>query len=122
MNPILVVDDAAVIRSYYRQILSGAGYQVAEADNGIDALETALAQPCSLCIVDVNMPRLDGFAFLEALRREPVAQPPALVITTDSGAVTAARCRLSGASAYLPKPVRPETLLHHVALLTGGRA
>jgi two-component system chemotaxis response regulator CheY len=122
MNPILIVDDAAVIRSYYREILSGAGYAVAEADNGIDALETALTRPCSLCIVDVNMPRLDGFAFLEALRREPVAQPPALVITTDSGAVTAARCRASGASAYLPKPVRPQTLLDHVALLTGGRA
>ncbi|WP_010545326.1 response regulator [Sphingomonas elodea] len=122
MNPVLIVDDAAVIRTYYRTILTAAGYPVAEVGDGVDALEAALQQPCSLCIVDVNMPRLDGFAFLEALRREPVDQPPALVITTDRGDDIAGRCRRSGANAYLPKPVRPETLLAQVALLTGGRA
>ena len=66
---ILVVDDSALVRLYYRDTLERAGFEVEQAINGIEAMEKVLAQPFDLVIVDVNMPRMDGFSFLRTLRR-----------------------------------------------------
>ena len=65
---ILVVDDSSLVRLYYRDALEKAGFEVEQAINGIEAMEKVLAQPFDLAIVDVNMPRMDGFSFLRALR------------------------------------------------------
>jgi two-component system chemotaxis response regulator CheY len=59
---ILVVDDSALVRLYYRDTLESAGFAVEQAINGIEAMEKVLAQPFDLVIVDVNMPRMDGFS------------------------------------------------------------
>jgi two-component system chemotaxis response regulator CheY len=85
---VLVVDDASLVRMYYRDALERAGYEVDEALNGLEALEKLLAQPADLLIVDVNMPQMDGFTFLKALRAQegPVAGTPALVISTEAKA------------------------------------
>jgi len=56
MKRILIVDDAATMRMYFRNILEGAGYLVNEAVNGIEAMEKSLQEPFDLYIVDVNMP------------------------------------------------------------------
>ena len=66
---VLVVDDSSLVRLYYRSALEKAGFEVEQAINGIEAMERALSQPFDLVIVDVNMPRMDGFTFLRALRR-----------------------------------------------------
>ena len=66
---ILVVDDSSLVRLYYRDVLEKAGFEVEQAINGIEAMEKVLAQPFDLVIVDVNMPQMDGFSFLRALRR-----------------------------------------------------
>ena len=58
---ILIVDDAATVRMYHRGILESAGYAVEEAMNGIEALEKALEAPFDLYVVDVNMPKLNGY-------------------------------------------------------------
>ena len=81
---ILVVDDATVVRLYYRQILEREGYGVAEAINGIEGLEKAMQTSFDLCIVDVNMPLMDGYAFLHALLRQQQATRalPALMTTS----------------------------------------
>src|SRR5664279_6066877 len=82
---ILVVDDATVVRLYYRQILEREGYWVEEAINGIEGLEKAVQKPFDLCIVDVNMPMMDGYTFLHALRREPITHAiPALMTTSEA--------------------------------------
>ena len=81
MKRILVVDDAATVRMYHRGILESAGYLVEEAWNGIEALEKALEAPFDLYIVDINMPKLDGYAFLRELRQQPIAQQPAVMAT-----------------------------------------
>src|SRR6185312_6894077 len=78
---ILVVDDAALARTYYRSILEGAGFRVEEALNGLEALETLLARTIDLLVVDINMPRMDGLTFLRTLRQKEGAMGsiPALV-------------------------------------------
>lgn len=121
---ILVIDDANLVRLYYRDALERAGFEVDEALNGLEALEKLLARPADLLIVDVNMPQMDGFSFLKALRRQdlPICGIPALVITTEAGPQDRAAARAAGANFYLVKPVTPEDLAAHVRLMSGGAA
>jgi len=120
---ILVVDDATVVRLYYRQILENEGYRVDEAINGIEGLEKAVQTPFDLCIVDVNMPMMDGYAFLHALRREPITHGvPALMTTTESGQDDHRSALKAGANSYLVKPVAREQLALHVAAMLGRSA
>ena len=121
---ILVVDDAALVRMYYRDALEKAGYAVDEALNGLEALEKLLVTPADLLIVDINMPQMDGFSFLKVLRRQPppTASIPALVISTEAQAQDVQGARAAGANFYLTKPVPPDVLVAHVALLCGGPA
>jgi two-component system chemotaxis response regulator CheY len=117
---ILVVDDATVVRLYYRQLLEADGYVVDEAINGVEGLEKALRHRFDLCIVDVNMPMMDGLEFLIALRRAPATQQmPALVTTTQASAGDRAAALAAGANDYLVKPVPQDLLALHVAALLG---
>lgn len=116
---ILVVDDAATVRLYHRSILEGAGYEVDEAINGIEALEKALASPFDLYLVDVNMPKLDGYGFLRELRRQNLPQAPALMISTEAQAQDKTRAYIAGANYYLIKPIKPQDLLAACRLLLG---
>ena len=118
----MVVDDAALVRLYYRGALEEAGFHVEEALNGLEALEKLLMSAVDLLIVDVNMPQMDGFTFLEAVRRQelPVASIPALVISTESGPHDFAAARGAGANFYLVKPVTREKLVEYAAMLSGA--
>jgi two-component system chemotaxis response regulator CheY len=119
---ILVVDDSSLVRLYYRDTLEKAGFQVEQAINGIEAMEKVLAQPFDLVIVDVNMPRMDGFSFLGTLRRSApdIATLPALVITTEAGEQDVDAARAAGANFYLVKPVSQPDLVRHAAVLSGA--
>jgi two-component system chemotaxis response regulator CheY len=119
---VMIIDDAALVRLYYREILERAGWHVEEALNGLEALEKLLRQPVDLLIVDINMPKMDGFTFLKTLRREPgpIAGIPALIISTESAPQDFAAAREAGANFYLVKPIQPDVLLAHVTLLCGG--
>ena len=121
---VLVVDDASLVRKYYRDALERAGYEVDEAMNGLEALEKLLGAAADLLIVDVNMPQMDGFTFLKVLRRQDsaVAATPALVVTTESGSQDRAAARAAGANFFLVKPVTPEALVAHADLLSGRAA
>jgi two-component system, chemotaxis family, chemotaxis protein CheY len=121
---VLVVDDASLVRMYYRDALERAGYEVDEALNGLEALEKLLAQPADLLIVDVNMPQMDGFTFLKALRAQegPVAGTPALVISTEAKAQDRAAAQAAGANFYLVKPVTADALVAHADLMSGRPA
>jgi two-component system chemotaxis response regulator CheY len=118
---VLVIDDAGLVRLYYRRILEAAGYDVDEALNGLEALERVLEKLPDLAIVDVNMPQMDGFTFLAELRRQPLPAGgiPALVISTESQARDMLAARASGANYYLIKPVSESVLKQHVAMLCG---
>ena len=118
---ILVVDDAATVRMYHRSILEGAGFEVSEAINGIEALEKTLASPApfDLYLVDVNMPKQDGYGFLRELRSQDMPQAPAVMISTEAQAQDKQRAWEVGASFYLVKPIKPDVLLAYVRLLLG---
>lgn len=119
---VLVVDDSSLVRLYYRSALEKAGFVVEQAINGIEAMEKVLSEPFDLAIVDVNMPRMDGFTFLRSLRSgaADVATLPALMISTESGVQDAAEARAAGANFYLVKPVAETELVRHVCVLTGA--
>ncbi|SDE44139.1 two-component system, chemotaxis family, response regulator CheY [Belnapia rosea] len=121
---VLVVDDASLVRLYYRDALERAGYMVDEALNGLEALEKLLLQPADLLIVDVNMPQMDGFTFLKVLRRQelPLAGTPALVTSTECGPQDILAARRAGANFYLVKPLTQDILVEYAALLCGAAA
>ena len=118
---ILVVDDSSLVRLYFRTALEKGGFEVEQAINGIEALEKILAQAFDLVVVDVNMPRMDGFSFIRELRATAgeVAGLPALVITTEDAQQDREDARTAGANFYLVKPVSEADLLRYAAILAG---
>lgn len=120
---ILIIEDASLMRLYYRDIIEGAGFEVDEALNGVEALEKLLITPVDLLIVDINMPKMDGLTFLKTLRAgtPEIASIPALMISTEAAASDMAAARTAGANCYLVKPVQPEILLRYVSILCGPK-
>ena len=116
---ILIVDDAATVRMYHRGMLESAGYEVEEAMNGIEALEKTLEFPFDLYLVDVNMPKLNGYGFLSELRQQEIPQQPAIMISTEAAPGDEAAAYLAGANGYLIKPVQPMQLLTYARLMLG---
>lgn len=119
MKRILIVDDAASVRRYHRELLEKAGYRVEEAASGIDALERALAQPFDLYVVEASMPGMDGLSFLRSLREAPIEQVPTIMISTEASADDVASAFAAGANDYLLKPAHPQWFVTHVRLLLG---
>jgi two-component system chemotaxis response regulator CheY len=96
------------------------GCQVEEAWNGIEGLEKALLSPPALMLVDVNMPGLDGYGMLRAVRQEPSLQAiPAVIISTEVGDKSALLALQAGANLFMIKPVRPDRLTAVVRVLLG---
>lgn len=121
---ILVVDDAATVRMYHRKMLGDLGWQTDEAVNGVEALEKVLTQaadePFDLFVVDVNMPKMDGYSLVRELRRLPQVPPaPVLMVSTEAQLHDAMAAYDAGANAYLVKPARPPELAITAALLLG---
>ena len=119
---VLVIDDASLVRMYYRATLEGAGFEVEEALNGIEALERLLQTPFDLIVVDVNMPLMDGLTFLKALRDKnlPLSSTPAMVTSTESDPMRVAAARAAGANFYVRKPLSQEALVEYALLLCGA--
>jgi len=119
---VLIIDDAALVRTYYRSALEPHGFAVEEALNGLEGLEKLLMQPFDLAIVDVNMPQMDGITFVRTLRSKelPVSGVPVLMTSTEAGHQDMAAARSAGANYYLVKPVKQETLAEYAAIFCGA--
>ncbi len=122
MSRILVIDDAATVRLYHRTTLEESGYTVDEAMNGLEAIEKLLIEPFDLYVVDVNMPKMDGYSFLRQLRGMDIHQAPAIMVSTESEAQDQTLAYQAGANLYLRKPADPDTLRSYVAMLLGRTA
>ncbi len=121
MHTVLVVDDALTIRKYHRNLLEEVGYQVIEAENGIEALEKMLEHHVHLCLVDVNMPLMDGFTFVTELRKgEHNPNCPIIMITTESSDSESNRGYEAGVNLYLVKPTSPESLQTYCQIMLGA--
>jgi two-component system, chemotaxis family, chemotaxis protein CheY len=117
---ILVVDDSITMRLFYRSVLEAAGFQIEEAANGLEGYERILIQNFDLVIVDINMPKMDGYTMIRAVRDDPaVRRLPAVFVSTEAGEKDAILAYEAGANFYLVKPVVPVDLTEVARLMTG---
>ncbi len=109
---ILVVDDKANVRTMLKDYLGEQGYRVLTAENGQDALYVARYDNPDLVLLDVMMPRMDGFAFLPAFRRE--SQAPVILLTAKLEEQDKVIGLELGADDYVTKPFGMRELLARV--------
>lgn len=124
MTTILVVDDHKELRAVVRHVLTEAGYEVAEAEDGEAALAAFRARPPVLVITDIIMPGKAGIEVIATMKRE---RPEVKVLAMSGGGRThvmdfLAIARKTGADATLEKPFRKSDLLARVAELLGPQA
>ncbi len=112
MARILVVDDSASMRQMVAFTLKGAGHEVVEKNDGVEALASAKAVDFDLVITDVNMPNMDGITLTKELRGLPNYRfTPILTLTTESSAEKKMAGKQAGATGWLVKPFNPNQLL-----------
>jgi two-component system chemotaxis sensor kinase CheA len=103
-HPVLVVDDSLTTRMLEQSILESAGYEVDVAASAEEALEIARRKRYALFLVDVEMPGMDGFAFVERIRSDPaLLDIPAILVTSRAGEEDRQRGRDAGARGYIVK-------------------
>ena len=115
---ILCVDDSNTIRMLVKKALEPEGFTILEAENGKLGLEVAKADKVDACIVDVNMPEMDGFGFVEGLRKEAAyANTPIIFLTTESSEEKKSRGAALGVKGWIVKPFDPPSLVKVMKML-----
>lgn len=115
---VLIVDDSISIRQVVGMTLKGAGYDVIEGCDGKDALGKLDGRKIHLIISDVNMPNMDGIAFVTAAKKLPAYKfTPVIMLTTESGADKKSAGQAAGAKAWIVKPFQPAQMLAAVSKL-----
>jgi len=108
---ILVTDDESSIRLMLRTALESDGYEVREAGNGREALDSMSSNLPDLVVLDLNMPVLDGMAVLEQMKSLAAEHRPRVIILTAYGSISAAvKATRLGAVDFLEKPITPTDL------------
>ena len=121
MPHILAVDDEANILRIAQVILQRGGFRVSTARDGVDALEKINAERPDLILMDVMMPRMDGFATLERLKADPLtAAIPVVMITAQAKDADHFAAEERGAAGYLNKPFNPNDLVETVKRVLNG--
>ena len=117
---IMCIDDASTIRKLVVKSLEPKGYEIVEAENGKDALAKCAETKVDLFIVDVNMPEMDGFTFVEHLKKDATYNAyPIIFLTTESSAEMKQRGKELGVSGWIVKPFEPATLNKVIDVLLG---
>ena len=117
LGPVLVVDDNPAIRAMMVDVLDAAGYPVVEAADGQEALDLATISHPSLILLDLNVPVMSGFAFVETVTDRGIGAPILLVTADPRAADVALGEQVVG---YLTKPFDLDTLLGTVSRLVDG--
>jgi two-component system, chemotaxis family, chemotaxis protein CheY len=112
---VLTVDDSRTMRDMLMLALQDAGYRVVQAVDGVHGLEVLDEERPDIVITDINMPRMDGFGFIEGMRaKSEYSGVPVLVLTTESDAAKKQRARDAGATGWIVKPFDPVRLVDAV--------
>ena len=115
---ILIVDDSASVRQVVTIALKGAGYDVIAGVDGKDALAKLTGQRVHLIISDVNMPNMDGIAFVTEVKKLPAYKfTPVIMLTTESQEDKKKAAQAAGAKAWVTKPFQPPQMLAAVSKL-----
>jgi two-component system chemotaxis response regulator CheY len=118
---ILIVDDSPAIRDQVSTTLTQAGFEVTQASDGVEALEAVeRTSGIGLIILDLNMPRMDGLAFLEKMRSSGIPSIPTVMLTTEAQTAMIERGKRAGAKGWLVKPFKREHLIAVARRLTSG--
>ena len=113
---VLIVDDSASLRMVVNTALTGAGYEVLEADDGPPALELLDGRKINLVVCDINMPLMDGLAVVKTMKERPKYRfTPVIMLTTEWTDEMKMKGKEVGAKGWLVKPFKPEQLLAAVA-------
>ncbi len=117
---ILAVDDSLSIRKSLSFILGQEGYEVVEAEDGVDALEKAQADKFALIITDINMPRMDGIELTKQIRQtQGYKFTPIIALTTENQHEKMEEGKAAGATGWIVKPFTAEKLLAVVKKIVG---
>jgi len=120
MAKILAVDDSASMRQMVSFTLKGAGFDVTEASDGVEALTKAKSDKYDLVISDVNMPNMDGLTLVGELRKLGEFKfIPILLLTTESSTEKKKEGKAAGATGWIVKPFNPDQLLKTVNKVLG---
>lgn len=120
---ILIIDDDPQNREIVRARLEQAGYEVSEATNGEEGLELAIQEKCDLIILDVMMPKKDGWQVCKAIKSHPkIKDIPVVILTARIQGIDELRSWECGADEYITKPVDHIQLLEVVGKLVGGHS
>lgn len=123
---ILLVDDEETVCAAMREILELKGYTVIEANNGVTGLKLCAESPVDLIILDLNMPRMDGYLFMERLlerwenEKRSFKLPQILVLTAVDKGTDLGLAKNLGASKFMNKPFKSTEFVAAVRDLLGG--
>jgi two-component system chemotaxis response regulator CheY len=109
---VLTVDDSRTMRRMLRLTLEEKGYRVIEAEHGRHGLEVLETETPDVIVTDINMPVMDGFGFIDAVRGDAKWRAtPILVLTTESDRALKDRARQAGATGWIVKPFEQDRLV-----------
>lgn len=115
IKTVLTVDDSRTMRDMLRLALAGAGFEVVQAEDGVLGLEALAGCTPDVIVTDINMPRMDGFQFIEEVRSSDAHRAiPILVLSTESSQEKKLRARNAGATGWIVKPFDPVKLVDAV--------
>ncbi|PWV99837.1 two-component system chemotaxis response regulator CheY [Hoeflea marina] len=116
---VLTVDDSRTIRNMLLVTLNNAGYETVQAEDGMEGLEVLEETNPDVIVTDINMPRLDGYGFIEGVRlNDKYRAIPILVLTTESDPEKKNRAREAGATGWIVKPFDPTKLIAAIERVT----
>ncbi|MBT9383255.1 response regulator [Pseudooceanicola sp. CBS1P-1] len=117
---VLAVDDSRTMRDMIRMALAPAGFTVHLAEDGVHGIEVLEGISPDAIITDINMPRMDGFGFIDAVRDQDAHRAtPILVLTTESAPELKMRARNAGATGWIVKPFDPAKLVKALHMVAG---
>ncbi len=117
---IMTVDDSNSIRQMVGFTLKGAGYEVVEAVDGVDALSKLNGSPVHMMLIDLNMPNMDGIELIRQVRaKEKFQFIPLVMLTTESMTTKKQEGKTAGATGWIVKPFKPDQLLNVVKKVLG---
>ena len=118
---ILIVDDSRTIRQQVSFTLSKGGYDVVEAEDGLQGIEKLKSEDgVAMVISDVNMPNMDGLEMVETISKDAsISKVPIIMLTTEGSGELINRAKAAGAKGWLVKPFEPDQLIAAVSKLAG---
>ena len=115
MKKILIVDDRSEVVELVKVTLEGEGYQTIDASDGREALEKIRKEKPDLILLDIVMPKMDGFEVLSKLKKDPkIKEIPIIMLTAKGQKLDQEKGKELGATGYIIKPFSPSALLKRI--------